>query len=190
MSADTDAPYTAMHEIGHTAFLLADEYDYGSCAGGEPDQINVTRDLRRAQTKWGSMIPGTVAIPTVPGSVPLGTVGMFQGGKYCTSGVYRPTENSIMRNLNQPWDPVNEKRANETLYKFSACPVGNIYTQGHPTYGNICTGTNIAREDNCLYQPWTARKNALIAAGWNVVGTSCVNLSRYAEYKIYVTPQY
>lgn len=190
MSADINAPATAMHEIGHTAFFLADEYDYGTCASGEPSEINVTRDLRRAQTKWGSMIPSHVAIPTVPGSVQNGTVGMFQGGKYCTTGVYRPTENSIMRNLYADWHPINEKRANETLYKYYACPIGNTYTQGHAQYGNICTGTHIGREENCLYQPWTTRKNALIAAGWNVVGTSCINYSRFAEYKIFVTPKY
>lgn len=190
MSADADAPAVAMHEIGHTAFLLADEYDYGTCAAGEPGQINVTRDLSRTQTKWGSMIAGTVAIPTVPGSVQNGTVGMFKGGKYCTSGVYRPTESSIMLNIYSPWHAVNEKRANETLYKFSACPTGNTYTQGDPAFGNICMGKHIAREELCLYQPWLSKTKALTAAGWNVVSVSCANLSRFAEYKIYVTPKY
>lgn len=190
LSAHPAAPNIALHEIGHTAFALADEYDYGTCSGGEPSEPNVTRDLSRSQTKWGSMIPSPLAIPTPPGSVPNGTVGMFTGGKYCASGVYRPTESSIMLNIYSPWHAVNEKRANEVLYRLSACPASNTYTQANPTYGNICTGDFVAREESCWTQPWLGRKNALIAAGWNVVNVSCINQPRFAQYKMFVTPKY
>lgn len=115
----------ALHEIGHSAFYLADEYDYGSCSNsGEPGEANVTRTSARANIKWRNFIGAATPVPTQAGSVANGTVGLFQGAQYCTSGVYRPTENSRMRALGYPWHAVNEARAQAVFDAYVAA--GNV----------------------------------------------------------------
>jgi len=110
----------ALHEIGHSAFNLADEYDYGTCGtSSEPSEVNVTRQTARTSIKWRQHIHSNTPVPTQSGSVANGTVGLFQGGKYCTSGVYRPTENSRMRALGNPWHVVNEARAQAVFDSYT-----------------------------------------------------------------------
>lgn len=125
MTMHSAATELALHELGHTLFGLADEYDYGSCYGNsEPSAPNVTRQTQRGYIKWGSFIAASTSLPTSSGRYALGTVGLFQGGNYCASGVYRPTENSKMRNLGYPWDAVNTSVANSIFanYKDSSTP--------------------------------------------------------------------
>lgn len=107
MTMHSAATELALHELGHTLFGLADEYDYGGCYSGEPSAPNVTRQTQRGYIKWGSQIAASTPLPTPTNRYTLGTVGLFQGGNYCATGVYRPTENSKMRNLGYPWDAVN-----------------------------------------------------------------------------------
>src|SRR6185295_10725257 len=84
----------AIHEMGHTAFGLADEYPYyagGAETGhdhhpaGEPGQPNVTLNTNRATLKWGWAVAATTALPTMANpncaqvdnrasTVPAGTV--------------------------------------------------------------------------------------------------------------------
>lgn len=118
LTMHTSAIELALHEIGHTAFQLADEYDYGTCAAGEPSEANVTRQTARGSIKWGDLIASSTALPTPTGRHPNGTVGLFTGARYCTSGVYRPTENSRMRTLGYPWHAVNERRANAVIARY------------------------------------------------------------------------
>ncbi|WP_374586091.1 M64 family metallopeptidase [Pseudoduganella sp.] len=109
----------ALHEIGHTAFALADEYEYGTCStSSEPTEVNVSLNGTRS-VKWGGLIAGSTAVPTSLGAYPNGTVGAFQGGQYCTSGKYRPTENSRMRTLGQPWHAVNEGAVKKVFAKYT-----------------------------------------------------------------------
>lgn len=106
----------ALHEIGHTAFALADEYDYGTCQTfSEPSEGNVTIGSTPTTAKWGSLIAGGIPLPTPTGVYPNGTVGLFTGARYCPTGVYRPTEDSRMRTLGQPWHQVNENLVAEVF---------------------------------------------------------------------------
>lgn len=114
----------ALHEMGHTAFGLADEYEYYSgCvqdsghnnhSGSEPSQPNITTNKNRATTKWRSLIKASTAVPTTinancagcdpqPSPVPAGTIGLFEGADYYHCRVYRPEFNCRMRNLNAPF---------------------------------------------------------------------------------------
>ena len=64
----------ALHEMGHTAFGFADEYEYyAGCGidvghdhhpGTEPSQPNVTINPNRGTIKWGSLILPTTPVPT------------------------------------------------------------------------------------------------------------------------------
>jgi hypothetical protein len=114
----------AIHEMGHTAFGLADEYEYYSgCAADkghdkhsktEPSQPNITTNKNRATTKWRSLIQSATPVPTTsnanckncdpqPSPVAVGTIGLFEGGDYFHCGVYRPEFDCRMRNLNRPF---------------------------------------------------------------------------------------
>lgn len=120
----------ALHEIGHTAFSLADEYTYGSCSTSrEPTAGNVSLNGSRS-VKWGRLIASNTAVPTPGGNYANGTVGAFVGGDYCASGKYRPTENSRMRTLGYPWHAVNEALARNVFAKYGSGPAdGNVITQ-------------------------------------------------------------
>ena len=113
----------AIHEMGHTAFALADEYEYYSnCAesghdkhnGSEPSQPNITTNTNRARTKWGSLIQASTPVPTTKNAdcgdcdrqqspVAVGTIGLFEGADHFHCNVYRPEFDCRMRNLNQPF---------------------------------------------------------------------------------------
>ncbi|HJP91910.1 MAG TPA: M64 family metallopeptidase [Pyrinomonadaceae bacterium] len=113
----------AIHEMGHTAFGLADEYEYYSgCAesghnkhsGSEPSQPNITTNKNRATTKWRDLIQPSTPVPTTknancancdpqPSPVAVGTIGLFEGADYYHCGVYRPEFDCRMRNLDRPF---------------------------------------------------------------------------------------
>ncbi|MFC9292798.1 M64 family metallopeptidase [Streptomyces sp. NPDC057011] len=96
----------AIHETGHSLGKLADEYfyagvpDYEKYTGPEPAESNsstLPADRMAAErAKWyrwlGEQSPDG------------GTVGAYEGGGYFTTGLYRPTDNSIMRVLGKPFN--------------------------------------------------------------------------------------
>ncbi|MFE4478519.1 MULTISPECIES: M64 family metallopeptidase [Streptomycetaceae] len=93
----------AVHETGHSLGKLADEYAYdgqGTYQGSEPTEANIstlTADRMRQQgTKWSRWLGQA--------SPDGGTVGAYEGGGYYPTGLYRPTENSIMRSLGREFN--------------------------------------------------------------------------------------
>lgn len=118
------AAESAIHEMGHTFFGLADEYEYYSgCATDkghdkhsktEPSQPNITTTKDRTKVKWRDLIQPATPVPTTsnancancdpqPSPVPVGTIGLFEGGDYFHCGVYRPEFDCRMRNLDRPF---------------------------------------------------------------------------------------
>ena len=57
-----DAQEIALHEMGHTAFGFADEYE--SYAGREPTQPNITANANAASIKWRTLVTPGTRIPT------------------------------------------------------------------------------------------------------------------------------
>jgi hypothetical protein len=130
-----------IHETGHTAFGLADEYAYyADCSepghdhhpAGEPAQPNVTLDDNRATIKWRDLILASTPMPTManpdcahcdtrPSPVPAGTVGAFEGAHYYRCGAYRGEYNCKMRELGQPFCAVCRKAIRQTLARFTTC---------------------------------------------------------------------
>jgi len=146
----------ALHEIGHTAFSLADEYDYGTCSlNGEPGEPDVTMNGTRS-VKWRSLISANTPVPTTAGVYPNGTVGVFQGAQYCTSGKYRPTENSRMRMLGYPWHAVNEGAAHKVFAQYSGgagvTQTGTIPAGGSVNVPNVNPGWIQAAAGNLSLQ--------------------------------------
>jgi hypothetical protein len=118
-SLDPLAHHIALHEIGHSAFLLADEYQHRlGCdvaeghehdpATMEPEQPNITLDPQ-ARGKWRDLVATTTPMPTTrnpdcahcderPSPVPDGTIGAFEGAHYYHCGGYRPAYDCRMGN--------------------------------------------------------------------------------------------
>lgn len=116
-STNGAASELVLHEIGHSFGLLADEYTYGSSncdAPIEPAQVNVTTKTLANDIKWKIWIEDGTLIPTTDTSL----LGLFEGGKYCPNNIYRPTDNSKMRNLSQPFEQVNEEQLVKRIYNF------------------------------------------------------------------------
>ncbi|MFJ7906753.1 M64 family metallopeptidase [Kitasatospora sp. NPDC096204] len=93
----------AVHEIGHSLGKLADEYAYegqGTYQGDEPAEANIStltaERMRQQGTKWARWLGQA--------SPDGGTVGTYEGGGYYPTGLYRPTENSIMRSLGREFN--------------------------------------------------------------------------------------
>ncbi|MFD9487648.1 M64 family metallopeptidase [Streptomyces sp. NPDC059991] len=95
----------AIHETGHSLGKLADEYFYPGTpgyehySGPEAAESNISvlsADRMAAQrTKWYRWLGET--------SPDGGTVGAYEGGGYYVTGLFRPTDNSIMRILGKPF---------------------------------------------------------------------------------------
>lgn len=128
----------ALHELGHAAFDLADEYEYyqgcgvdtnrNHYTGGEPAADNVTANTDRGTIKWGALVDSATPLPTTsnadcarcdpqPSPVPDGTAGAFEGAGYYHCGLYRPEYNCMMRNLSG-FCAVCQKRIRDTLRPY------------------------------------------------------------------------
>ena len=131
-----------LHEMGHTAFGLADEYEYYRGCGVdtdrdnhpnfEPAEPNVTIDANRSTIKWRNLIPPSTPTPTTnnpdctqcdprtgpPPPLPADVVGAFEGAHYYHCGAFRPQFNCRMRALNLSFCAVCQQRIRTTLTPF------------------------------------------------------------------------
>lgn len=101
------------HELGHSIAGLADEYDYPNdlYTGPEPAEVNVSihtsDEMADQQAKWYSYLGRS--------SPDGGTVGTYEGAYYHVRGVYRPTEDSLMRSLGKPFNLIGLDVMREAL---------------------------------------------------------------------------
>jgi hypothetical protein len=95
----------AIHELGHSAFALADEYD--SAVQGIPTtpiELNVAHDVISVRSKWGAALnPQTGALPSNLATATAATVGMFKGAKYDPDNNYRSQLTCRMREVDKPF---------------------------------------------------------------------------------------
>lgn len=202
LSMHASATEIALHEIGHTAFKLADEYDYGTCdTSYEPTEQNVSRVGTRS-VKWGSYIGASTPVPTQPGQYANGTVGAFQGAQYCSSGKYRPTENSRMRTLGYPWHVVNENLVKKVFAQYGGTTPGGVvqtgalsaggtayvpsaspgYKQGGAgTYRLTLTGPTSANFNLYLYK-WNGSAWSVVASSTGATSSETINYNGTAGY--------
>lgn len=96
--SNAQAGQIAIHELGHSIGGLADEYDYpyANYTGLEPKEVNVTKDPTGA--KWGDYL----GLPSPDG----GVIGPVEGARYYKTGLYRPTQNSLMRTLGKEFNSI------------------------------------------------------------------------------------
>jgi len=106
-STNASAPDVVRHEYGHSFTDLGDEYDlafpgFPSCSDvtSPACEANVTDVTTRVQIKWEPWIEDSTPVPTPEGSGYTSVVGLFEGARYLTSGMYRPRDvDCLMRAL-------------------------------------------------------------------------------------------
>jgi IgA Peptidase M64 len=134
-STNPSADQIVLHEYGHSFTRLADEYDspfpgFPACSdvsgsGLSLCEANVTNVTDPALVKWRLWFTPGNPIPT-----PAGTagVGLFQGARYLTSGMYRPVNACLMRFLGVPFCDVCKEAYVKTIYRggFGGVPAAGI----------------------------------------------------------------
>jgi len=117
-SANSLSAFIGIHEMGHTAFGLADEYEFSGSNGlmgnkylGPPrSEPNLATSIDFAVQKWGNLIASVDEMPIFRNpdcnnfspEPPLslkGKVGAFEGTFHHHCGIFRPESNCIMRSL-------------------------------------------------------------------------------------------
>jgi hypothetical protein len=96
------------HELGHRLGDLADENEaanaFPACnAASDCFEANVTLRTIREQVKWNAWLEAATPVPTPETGTYAGVVGVFEGARYETFGIYRPAQNCKMRELGQPY---------------------------------------------------------------------------------------
>ena len=141
-TCSTTAAEIGIHEMGHSAFGLADEYG-GNGTGtpaGEPPKPNVTRDTNRATNKWRTLIAATTPMPSQcdanctvstcvsPTTPPAaGAVGTYEGAIYSNCNTYRPLPSCYMRDY-APFCPVCAGVIRQTLQPYLPAESVNLVT--------------------------------------------------------------
>lgn len=136
------ATQIVIHELGHSLGNLADEYTYGgptTYTGGElgPADVSIYNQAQQVaqQRKWWRWM-GEVN--------PLfdGPVGTYEGGNYSEFGVYRPSNNSMMRSLGRRF---NLPSAEELIKEF--------YREVNPIDDATPTDADLAYDDTLFCAP-------------------------------------
>lgn len=132
ISANSVAWQILTHEYGHTFTKLADEYSsaypgFPACSdisGSAHCEANVTDQTSTSSSKWRSWFTPGNPIPTPPGTP---GVGLFQGARYLSSGMYRPVNQCMMRVLNVDFCPICAQEYVKQLYRGGwGVPAGGI----------------------------------------------------------------
>lgn len=139
LSSDWKA--VTIHELGHAAFNLGDEYqtlrgcdsgetDRDNWSDGEPMRRNLTTVTDRSTLKWRNLVAPEVPIPTMVNPdctecderpnvlVDDLQVGLFEGASTYHCGIYRPAYKCKMRDSSQPFCPVCVQAMAEDLSEF------------------------------------------------------------------------
>ena len=168
-----------LHEEGHAFGLLGDEYDTSppTCVNTvEPSNANVTRETDRAKIKWntgggpptGWIDPGT-PVPTAGAmnAVP----GLYQGAKYCLTGLYRPTYNSLMRVLNRNFEPINTEQLVKRVYNW---------VSGMDSWSPTAVSVSLAAGDKATFLVTTPRPASHgLEIAWTMDGAPIGTGTRY-----------
>jgi len=175
-STHPSATEIALHEMGHAAFGLADEYEYyagcssgetdrGNYPGGEPVEPNVTLDASRNTIKWkDTLTSATDTLPTTTNAncaqcdpqanpKPPGYVGAYSGARYYHCGCFRPSYNCRMRALGQPFCAVCRKIIRDTLRPYLPATYQGLWWNA-PSGSESGWGINLAHQGDTIFATW------------------------------------
>lgn len=175
-STASGAAEIALHELGHSAFGLADEYEYyAGCSsgeaghdvytGGEPVEPNVTRNTNPASIKWKAVLSSPAdALPTTanancaqcdpqPNPRAPDYVGAYEGARYMHCGCYRPSYNCRMRVLGEPFCRACQKTIRDALAPFLPIAWQGLWWNA-PAGSESGWGMNIAHQEDVVFATW------------------------------------
>jgi Ca2+-binding RTX toxin-like protein len=154
-AGNSSAQELGLHEIGHSFAGLADEYggNAGTYPGSEPSQINVTTDS--SGVKWAEWLGYNDPL--------LGVVGAYEGGLYYDHGIYRPTDDSKMRSLDRPFDPIAREEFVHKFYEF-VDPLDG-YDDNAGTKFNVQTLSVDVIDPAVISVDWTVDGQTFVNAG-------------------------
>ena len=161
-NSGSDWREVAIHEIGHSAFGLADEYDYGNeddtYTGADFDEPNVSNDPDPATVKWAAHVTAGADVPTMANAdctlpnnaaspVAADIVGTFEGAKYSHCGAFRPVYACMMRVTSAPFCPVCTEAILDTMAPFAVPAVGGGVSLATPVvnFNDVPTGLSVVR---------------------------------------------
>ena len=177
-----------LHEMGHTAFGFADEYEYWAGCGvdtdrnqhpaTEPAEPNVTINANRATNKWRDLVAASTAMPTTANAdcskcdpqanpVSASTVGAFEGAHYYHCGAYRPQYTCRMRALNNPFCAVCQRVIRQKLTPF--LPQVPLAVADPAPYAFVAESKGVVEQHN-LFRTSDGHIHALwfnFATGWH-----------------------
>jgi hypothetical protein len=175
-STHPSATEIALHEMGHTAFGFADEYEYyAGCAtgeaghdaypGGEPAEPNVTANADRHTIKWRNVLTSPAdALPTTtnancaqcdaqPNPRDSAYVGAYAGARYFHCGAYRPSFNCRMRALGAPFCGVCQQTIRDTLRPFLPAAYQGLWWAA-PAGSESGWGIGFAHQEDVIFATW------------------------------------
>ena len=109
----------AIHELGHSFGRLQDEYTYGGpTVYGGPERSFFVNVSTTPETKWGEWYGYDDPYHNgANGTYNISPVGAYEGGYYSEQGIFRPTQDSMMRNLARPMNAVSREQVIFKIYE-------------------------------------------------------------------------
>lgn len=124
-----------VHEFGHSIGNLADEYTYGegeNYTGPEVGEVNVSIKDRATQeseqVKWHAWM----GQETPDG----GVIDTFDGARYWEHGIFRPSENSIMRELGREFNLVGREAMVAAFHDSAAVATPTVAPESRIAVGD------------------------------------------------------
>lgn len=143
ISTNAAATDVFIHEYGHSFTNLADEYDsafpgFPACSdtNGPACEANATDVSVRNNIKWNYFIAAATPVPTPETSQYNGVMGLFEGARYLTTGMYRPYNFCNMRTLGSEFCSVCQEAYVLRVYEVA-------YAAGNSKLSLIEPGTGI-----------------------------------------------
>ena len=144
-SLDPTSTQIGIHELGHSAFGLADEYPYWvgcgttepthqTYAGVEPAEPNVTKNTAWPSVKWHASLnvsdttlptlknPNCTTCDTRPNPLAADAVAAYDGARYFRCNIFRSSFDCKMNHLPAPFCAVCRNRISSFLSDFAHRP--------------------------------------------------------------------
>lgn len=134
-------PHVFIHELGHGFAGLRDEYDYGNSGVPDPTYCYLNACAVFESRDWKHLMDASITIDTVCKSgsdCAPETLGWFEGSYTYAKGMWRPTNNSIMKSLGQPFHAYNSEIWAMKTYERS----GGQFSVISPISESITASTN------------------------------------------------
>ncbi len=168
----------AIHEIGHTLGNLEDEYmGDGFYWGSEPPEYNVSiqddTGMRQTGTKWANWLGHE-------DNNYGGTVSTFVGAMGFDTGVHRPTFDSKMRTLGQPFNLPSIEGLILEMYEFVDLIDSSTPTDIPLTGNETIAVRHVLPNNGNLEIQWYLDGNPLAASAQGSINEARINISPLA----------